>query len=268
MSADGDIIEGLEISGGIDVYSENVIIRNCRFIGTSDTAGIYFRAGSSGTVYNCSFVDMECAAAIQGDDWNAYANYVTGLPADAFKVGVRCWLWDNLVDGMVFVVGAHPDGVQVQDTVHGLSVVTGNWMDMTYTDGDHASSVLFSNPNFDNYPAEPVGTLLFVGNTLIGGGYPLYLGNGSLGTTKLHTVMATGNRVDNYEYADPILPGLTQPNAKQLFWANELFDGTPLSQESASKGTFRFDGDQLFIDYTAGSAGSVQLGGPVPADFA
>lgn len=260
------VIQNMRLSDGIDVRAPGVIIRNCLFDGDSNTGAIHVGDEGSAIIQNCTFTGLGYPVGIAGDNWRAYRVDVYGMGADGFKPGSNCWLVDSYLHDMVSQVaqGTHADALQAQDVVTGLSVVTGNWIDISYDDGTHGSATLFSSPDFDNFPGTPTGWLLFEGNTLGGGGYPIFLNDGS--TSRKHKVAANNNKIidGSYEYAQPILS--TGATNTRFLKNNRLVSGAVVPVESFTQGDASISSGQVVFAYTAGGSGTETLG-TVPAEY-
>ncbi|MEV7966763.1 DUF4082 domain-containing protein [Sphaerisporangium sp. NPDC088356] len=169
---DGAVLDGMDFADSVDVYADNVTIRNCRVI-TGGYWGIQLRNGHTGLkIENCE---------------------IAGKGSSQLSVGVK-----NIGNGMITV--RNNDIHDVTDgIVSGEGLIEGNWVhDLKSYPGDHVDGIqtdattgkLIIRHNTVSNPEDqtsaimidadlgPINNVTVEDNLLSGGGYCLYGGSG------------------------------------------------------------------------------------------
>ncbi|WP_214409854.1 DUF4082 domain-containing protein [Sphaerisporangium fuscum] len=181
----GAVLENVEFTDSVDVYADNVTIRNCRVV-VSGYWGIQLRDGHKNlTIENCE---------------------IAGRGSSQLAAGVK-----NLSDGLITITGNDihdvTDGIMtgegvIQDNyIHDLKAYPGDHVDGIQTDGTTGKLVIshntVSNP-VDQTSAimldadlGPIRNVTVENNLLSGGGYCFYGGSGRSNPTQ--NVVVAGN---------------------------------------------------------------------------
>ena len=161
----GTVIDGLNITGQVEILAPNVTIQNSR-ITTTSWAAIYIQQGVKGTVVK----DLEISNYGDGANHsNGIAGEGTFLRNDIFHVengiGVLgpSLIQDNYIHDMQASGAPHYDGIEINGggdvTIRHNTVIN----DFTYV-----SAVMINND------FEPVWNVVVDNNYLAGGGYTVY----------------------------------------------------------------------------------------------
>jgi len=196
ITGNGTVLEGLRINGiSVEVHASNVTIRNNEFTVTGENWGVALREGNNITITH----NLMTGAAATGPN--------RGLVAikDFGSTGVT--VDHNNIARM-------STGIQMDS-----GTITDNYIhDMGYKDGDHLNGftsnsgtsrlVLNHNTIFNQYDQTDAISLFqdfgiqanrtITNNLIAGGGYTLYAGAGSQGTS--HDITITGNRFTRTYY--------------------------------------------------------------------
>ena len=185
VTSPGQVVDALDVAGGIDVRAKGVVIRRCRVVGSGPCA-IWVRDGGSVVVE-----DSEVTGAENGigfDNWTARRVLFTGQYGDGVKLGSNVKLEDSVIRDLRPAAGAHADGGQLQFGAVNL-VIRRNTIDLGTT--PDANAALFLCP--DQGPSTD-GPILVEGNYLNGGNYTLALLDGANGAYHVRNVTIRGNR--------------------------------------------------------------------------
>jgi hypothetical protein len=120
----GTVIDGLDISGTVEVRADNVTIRNSRITGSGSHIVRVYKDGSGRNFQNLLIEDTrirgvgDCEAAIAFSDYTARRVFITGC-ADGAKAGGNTTIVDSLIAFRYKVSdpdnsggGTHNDGIQ------------------------------------------------------------------------------------------------------------------------------------------------------------
>ena len=178
------VIDGLDISGSVEVRASGVVIRNSRIRGTG-SYGLYVRSGSA------TITDSEISGgfenAIGYDNWTAIRVNIFGVGGDGVKLGSNTRLEDSWVHDLQPFSGAHADGAQLQAGETNI-VVRHNTIDLATT--PNANAALFIAPDLG--PSSP-GPLLIENNYLNGGNFTVYIVDGNNGQYYLDNITLRNN---------------------------------------------------------------------------
>jgi len=210
VTTPGQVIDAVEVTGGIDVRARGVIIRRSRVHGSGPCA-VWIRDGGSATI--------EDSEIVGGENGVGFGNYtlrrcwVHGQCGDGLKLGSGTLVEDCVIDGLRPAAGAHADGGQVQSGVTNL-IVRRSTFDVSACDGNAA---LFIAPDLG--PSTP-GPVLVEGNTLLGGNYALYCVDGNNGQYLVGGITIRGNTLGKATY------GTHNVNVPIVDWSgNRTLDG-------------------------------------------
>lgn len=273
----GTTVEGINFTDGLTIDYDDptappVVVRHNLWDGVSDGGAgpaIHVAAGSRAIIYGNEVVGEQYAVAIEGPGrYIAHRNFLHDLAVDAYKVGQGCWIFRNLVDGLVWPGGdPHQDGAQAQDTIRASSVITGDWWRLVNRDGEWSSAGAFSNPNFPTAGTD-LGVFAVVGVHIEGSGIPIYAAMGSLGDTGRHFFFASRIvvKAGSYQYDEPVVLGNGPDEPTHIVHDNTLDDGTPITVETTNRAELSRSGDDLILAFTAGGTGTLNLG-QIPAEL-
>jgi hypothetical protein len=208
-TADGQVIQGLNISGTVTIHHNNVTVKQCAIVGSGADPVIYVPpvgSGSTGQALSTGgFLIEDCYAALassaSGDHiirmgsgtcrrcYMAHAADIYELTPDSgisplpgsTTLAIDCYFHFVTSD---FISGMHPD------TIEG----DGNYNNATI---QHCNSVNDQNDNssgtFSGYWG-PISNLVLTNNRFIGGNFSIYFGQAS-GNSAVTNVTITNNRI-------------------------------------------------------------------------
>ena len=212
VTSPGQVVDALDVAGGIDVRAKGVVIRRCRVVGSGPCA-IWVRDGASATIEDSEIIGGENGVGF--DNYVLRRCWVHGQYGDGLKLGSDTLVEDCIVNGLRPAAGAHADGGQVQSGVTNL-IVRRSTFDVSDCDGNAA---LFIAP--DQGPST-VGPVLVQGNVLKGGNYMLYCVDGNNGQYVVSNITIRGNVIARGQYGShnvnvPVTwSGNTTPDGKAL----------------------------------------------------
>ena len=217
---DGQVIEGLEVDGKIEVRHDDVTIRDVRVLADGHF-GIVVPSDLSGDVEGLLIEDTE-VVGVAGDrdvgiaqygDWTARRVEVRGFQ-DGVKMGSDQVLEESWIHDLHAPEGAHNDGIQ---SVGGSgSVIRGNTIEGRWQGQTAAIMLQTENRELDDW--------VVVDNCLSGGGYTLYVEDKEHGAP-------TDVRVDDNQWTRGSWshgPTNVDQGEGWSFTGNRLDDGTPL----------------------------------------
>lgn len=190
----GVVIDGYDLRGsGIEVYANNVTIRNCIIDGGNNYWAIIQMNGANGmTVENVTFTgdtsSMNTGEFINSDGVSYIRrNRMIRAKADNIKAcgGV---IEGNYIDGAGYSPGAHGDGFQMPKSCGPLKIQN-NFIDLRIKPGMSVTSTLW----LDGFAGPINGGVVIDNNVLLGAGYTVGLGAGD-------PMTFTNNRVGGGQY--------------------------------------------------------------------
>jgi hypothetical protein len=192
----GTVIEGLDIHGALDIYADDVVVRNCRIRGR-DFWGIRVHDGVSGVRVEDSTIAPSTASS-QMDGIRA-EGAVTAVrlditrTSDGIKAGSGTRVEASWIHGLTNGPGDHSDAVQILSGT-GISLV-GNTLEGASNAAVMASSEYGS-----------INGLAIEGNWLAGGNFTLNLRQGPYGPLK--GLRVSGNRfTKTYKHGPAAIDG-------------------------------------------------------------
>jgi hypothetical protein len=212
VTTPNQVLDGLDIRGGVRIDAPGVQIRNSRITG-DDYNGILVESGSV-TVTDTEISGFE--NAISGDGWTAMRVNIHSVTGDGVKLGSDVTLQSSWIHDLTPGPGAHADGAQMQDGVTNL-VVAGNAIEVSDAD----NSALFLSPDLGPSTDGPVTV---TGNWLDGGGFTLFCVEGDGGAYTVRNIAITNNRFGSSWGYGPVR--ITVP---VTFTGNVDASGVPLS---------------------------------------
>lgn len=209
----GQVLDGLDVSGGVTVSAPNVVIQRSRFTGTgADYFAITTIGAGSVTIRDVSIRGNYLSAAIAFHNWSAERVDISGMTHDGVKLGNNVRLTDSWIHDFASEKGAHADGAQ-SDHLAGSILVAGNVIDPGQDDEITSAIILSSSPD----PTPSVGGPVVIRDNVLGGGANTLYHNPDYPDVEI-----TGNTFRrDYRY-QPIYPG---PPPK-VFSGNHFPDGT------------------------------------------
>lgn len=166
VTEDGAIVEGLDVTGGIDVRADNVHIRNVQITTDGALYGIKIANDVTGTVIEDARIvgDGSCSAGIVYAGYVARRIEVDGC-VDGLRVGDATTVEASWIHDQIKIDDSHNDAVQ---SVGGRGIVLrGNRIEGPYQTS--TSAVLLQAD------LAPLSDVVVVDNYLSGGSYSLYV---------------------------------------------------------------------------------------------
>ena len=208
------VVDGLDISGTVEVRASGVVIRNSRIRGTG-SYGLYVRSGS--VTLSDSEISGGFENAIGYHNWTAIRVNIFGVGGDGVKLGSNTRLEDSWLHDFKPFSGAHADGAQLQAGETNI-IVRHNTIDLSTT--ANANAALFIAPDLG--PSSP-GPLTIENNYLNGGNYTTFIADGNNGQYYLSNITLRNNTFGrNYSY------GALRINVPATITNNTYTDGTPV----------------------------------------
>ena len=188
----GAVIDGLDISGGVDVKANNVTIQRSRI-----TAGTWYPVRVYAGVTGFRLVDSEvsginnatvyCTVAVTGADMTLTRVDLHDC-ADGFHPGSNSTIQDSYIHNLwlgtnssgVQVVATHNDGIQIMSGSN--VVILHNWIET----GHNQNSAVFVKSDFG-----AIDNVSIVGNFLDGGCYTVF--GADTTTAKVTNIWVTNN---------------------------------------------------------------------------
>jgi hypothetical protein len=226
VDGDGTVIDGLDVTGCIDVRASNVVIRNTRvrYTGGCGSDVVRLAAGAGNLVVQDSDLDgqshPDCAASVGSSDYTLVRvdmHHCSDGPrvSETATVVVR----DSYIHELSNLSGDHGDGIQCYRGTGPMTIAHN-----TIQGGSNAA---FMTADYCS------GALRFDGNLLLGGGYSLRLYDNSATVTNNVFVKGTARYgpVDVYRGPEP---GNADAGATIVAWSNNRLadnaDGTGLAE--------------------------------------
>lgn len=173
ITQDGTVLEGVYITGSVNVQADNVVIRNFK-IETSSSYGVQTTNGATNLVLEDGEISGMSSSGVYGSNFTARRLYVHDSGGDAFKPTTNVTIEDSFVERLGYLPEAHADGVQM---VSGSNLtVRGNNFLMTDVEGFRNSQVFMIQTN-----NSAIENVTIEGNWINGGGYSVQIrdkGNG------------------------------------------------------------------------------------------
>jgi hypothetical protein len=173
----GQVIEGLDIAGVINVTHPGTIVRNCRV--TSSSGSFWsLRVSGDGSV---TIEDTELTGGkngIQGGNWTARRVNIHRTLQDGVKLGSNSTLVDSWVHTLTPEAGAHADGMQCEGSGKNITVRNCVVDVASPADGVFGNSAVILKNDLGGQPSGPV---LIEDCYLNGGNYTVFAVPGSSG---------------------------------------------------------------------------------------
>ncbi|WP_206185023.1 hypothetical protein [Thermoactinospora rubra] len=188
ITKDGTVIENLEVHGDIDIYADDVVIRNTRVIGTGGNWAVLQRKGHSGLRIEDSEISGDGRNRTQVGVLNQ-GGMLTVLRSDIHTITDGIYtdqgvIEDNYLHDPVYFDGDHTDMITTSGgPPKGAKLVIRHNTVINTLDQTGAIAL------FQDFSV--VHDVLVEGNYLAGGGYSLYGGAGKLG--KSSNIKIVGN---------------------------------------------------------------------------
>ena len=207
----GAVLEGLDISGSVEIAAANVTIRNSKIHGGGEF-GVRVQSG------NVKIVDSELygfsEAAIVFDNWSAERVDIHSVGSDGVKFGDNTTLRDSFLHGFTPTPGAHADGGQLQNGVTNVTITHNTIVGAS-------NAALFMAPDLG--PSRP-GPVVIDGNLLDGGNYTVYIVDGSDGKYHQKGYSVTNNRFRRGARYGPL--SVNEPGSSFTAWSGNVWDDT------------------------------------------
>jgi hypothetical protein len=209
VTTPGQVIDSLDITGNVSVDAPGVVIKNSKIHGSGSGDGVRVLSGDV-TVQDSEIYGFE--NAIGYSNWTAVRVNVHSDTGDGVKLGSDTMLQDSWIHDLTPGPGAHADGGQMQDGVTNL-VVRHNTIDVSSTS---VNSALFISPDLGPSTAGPV---LIENNYLAGGGFTIFVVDGSYGTYFVGNITVRNNVFGASQY------GPDRVNVSVTWSSNTLSNG-------------------------------------------
>ncbi|WP_327049306.1 DUF4082 domain-containing protein [Microbispora sp. NBC_01189] len=180
LRQNGAVYDGVEITDSIDVYADNVTLRNCRIITTGEW-GVQLRNGHTNLVVDhCEIAGdgrRQLAVAVKniGDgDITIRGNDIHDA-TDAINTG-RGTIEGNYIHDLRAFTGDHVDGIQTEGSSGSAPLVIKN--NTILNPVGQTSAIMLATS------LGPVTNVLIQGNLIGGGGYCFYGGGDKAGSSR------------------------------------------------------------------------------------
>lgn len=224
-STPGQIVEGLDIRGTVEVTAPGVTIRNSRLTGSGEHYGVLVAPGGSVEIDHVVIRGDYRSAGFRGAGLTIRNSELVGLSNDGGKLENDNVVADNLFHAFAPSPGAHSDALQME-TPAGNVRVTGNTILMPGRGSpalENVTGALFIVPELaSSYGPRAPGPVIVSGNTLGGGNHTTHFDSADFPLTELQV---TGNRFVDDSAFGPVYASGYLPAA----WSGNAFeDGTPI----------------------------------------
>ncbi len=213
VTQDGAVVEGLDITGRIDVRADDVTIRNVRV--SSSASHLIRNHGKNLLVEDVTLVGQQpCSAGIAFTNYTARRVDVSGC-ADGMKANGNVVIEDSYIHDLRKWPGTHNDGIQ--STGGSNMVIRNNTIEGAFRDS--VSAIKFTS-EFNH-----LSDVTIEGNKFFGGNYTIYL------TKKPGMRAPTDIRIaDNVFVRDSAKWGwlFNDNHSSQVFVNNTWDDGSPV----------------------------------------
>lgn len=191
VTDDGAVVEGLEVSGPIEVTGKSVTVRSNVILATGETWGVGLRhtinATVSGNTIGAAGTTPRLLVGIKDIYGDAVGTTVTANDIAGTSTGIQIgsgMIRDNYIHDLAMVSGDHVNGITSNGSSERL-VIEHNTV-LNHFDQTDAIGL------FQDFGVE--ADRLITGNLLAGGGYTIYGGdNRRFGLT--HDIKIVGNRI-------------------------------------------------------------------------
>ncbi len=221
-STPGEVINGLAVTGAIDVRADNVTIENTDVANASSCCwGIRIEPGVTGTVLKYDTIHGTGTTSSTELAWGIYyVGQSGGMSADHidFYNGERILNGPGTVTNSFCLDNVDNPGAHYECVYEGGGDVT---LDHdTLLTAHNQTAAVFLSTDF-----APLGTVVVTNNLLAGGGYTLYGGAGGTGGVGSETV--TGNRFSRlyFSHGGEWGPDAYMPTGSYT-WSGNVWDDT------------------------------------------
>lgn len=222
---DGTVLDEVDITGGLDIYANNVTISNSR-ITSADIWGVMLRPNYSNLkILHCTFIGSTAQGggeyAVDNHGGNieiAYSNF--GFWQDAIDTSIGS-IHDNYVHDVSYVPGAHTNAFLSEGGgAPGLQIEHNTLLNFD-TQGPSGSLSLFADFG-------AIQDVTVDNNWLAGGNYALYGGDNTASNVKIRNNVFSLERYPQSGYYGPVTH--FDPNAPgNVFQGNVFSNGEPVT---------------------------------------
>lgn len=172
ITQDGAVVQNLLITGELDVFANNVTVRNVKIVATGGYHALYTGWNYHGIIIDHVEIDGRhlnpSVPGLVGSGFTATALNIHGT-GDAIDVGDNVTVRDSWLHDLTVNSGDHTDGVQSTGSDNVL--ITHCTIDATLPNGGVANSALIIGADLSN-----MGTVNVTNSLLGGGNYTIYAG--------------------------------------------------------------------------------------------
>ena len=214
-TTNGQVIDALDITGGITVIHDNVTITNTKVFVSGFFRGILHTSGTNLVVTDCE-ISNASADGINSTS-GASATFTRCHVHDCddnMKIGSNVSLFDSYLHDYRVTANSHNDGLQIPSGSN--IIVSGNRIDGQFQDQTSAIIIKSDFGEIDN--------VQILNNRLSGGSYTLYIRGGNGGGTPTN-VTVTGNTFELNSAAFGAFSYDT-PTASHIWNTNVWSDGS------------------------------------------
>ncbi len=190
VTNDGAVVEGLEVSGPVEVTGKNVTVRNNVILVSGETWGVGLRHTTDATVsantIGAAGITPRLLVGIKDVYGDSVGTTVTANDIAGTSTGIQMGsgvIRDNYIHDLGMASGDHVNGITSNGSAERL-VIEHNTVLNHFGQTDAIGL-------FQDFGVE--ANRLITGNLLAGGGYTIYGGDGSFGRT--HDIRIVGNRI-------------------------------------------------------------------------
>lgn len=172
ITQNGAVVQNLLITGELDIFANNVTVRNVKIVATGGYHALYTGWNYSGIVIDHVEIDGRhlnpSVPGLVGSGFTATALNIHGT-GDAIDIGDNVTIRDSWIHDLTVNSGDHTDGVQSTGSDNDL--ITHSTIDATLIGGGVANSALIIGADLSD-----MGTVNVTNNLLGGGNYTLFAG--------------------------------------------------------------------------------------------
>lgn len=172
ITQSGSVVQNLLITGELDIFANNVTVRNVKIIATGGYHALYTGWSYTGIVIDHVEIDGRhlnpSVPGLVGGGFTATAVNIHGT-GDAIDIGDNVTVKDSYLHDLTVNSGDHTDGVQ--STGSNNDLITHCTIDATLPGGGVANSALIIGADLSD-----MGTVNVANNLLGGGNYTIYAG--------------------------------------------------------------------------------------------
>jgi hypothetical protein len=222
VTTNGAVVNGLEVSGTIEVQASNVTIENTE-ISTAGTFGIIVSSGETGTVIKNVTIHGTGTTSTTELAWGIYnEGSFAAVTADHvdFYNGERIINGPGTLTNSFCLDNVNNPGAHYECTYEDSGQVT--FDHNTFLNAHNQTAAVYLGLN----SGQTMGPVSITNNLLAGGGYALYGGESGDGTGVVVSETVTGNRFSRLYFAHGGAYGPTAYMPSSYTWSGNIWDDT------------------------------------------